>query len=128
MGWAMGIERLFAQPGRAAEGLAVARAMQRTVDEIGSVAEHEGIDCHFVKGGTINIATRPFDALDMQTEAAHRREQGSMHPTLSGLTRRRQRRGLICLPIMEPCIHRIVPVSIPRDLPRAWPECCAPKA
>jgi glycine/D-amino acid oxidase-like deaminating enzyme len=76
MGWAMGIEQLLAQSDRAAEGLAVARAMQRTVDEIGSVAEHEGIDCHFVKGGTIKVATRPFDALDMQAKAAHRREQG----------------------------------------------------
>lgn len=32
------------------------RAMFDTVDEVGRIAAHEGIDCHFRKGGTISVA------------------------------------------------------------------------
>ncbi len=32
------------------------RAMESTVDEVGRVAEAEGIDCHYAKGGTIVLA------------------------------------------------------------------------
>jgi glycine/D-amino acid oxidase-like deaminating enzyme len=32
------------------------RAMQATVDEVGRVAAAEGIDCHFAKGGTVQLA------------------------------------------------------------------------
>jgi glycine/D-amino acid oxidase-like deaminating enzyme len=35
---------------------AMRRAMQATVDEVGAVAADEGIDCHFVKGGTLDAA------------------------------------------------------------------------
>jgi glycine/D-amino acid oxidase-like deaminating enzyme len=34
-------------------------AMQQTVDEVGRVAESEGIDCNFHKGGTLSLATAP---------------------------------------------------------------------
>jgi glycine/D-amino acid oxidase-like deaminating enzyme len=66
MGTAMGVDQLLAQPARAAQGLAVARAMQQTVDEIGEVCDKEGIDCHFKKGGTLTVATRHFDVPLMQ--------------------------------------------------------------
>ena len=35
------------------------RALIETVDEVGRVAEAEGIDAHFAKGGTITMATSP---------------------------------------------------------------------
>jgi glycine/D-amino acid oxidase-like deaminating enzyme len=35
------------------------RAMQATVDEVGRVADAEGIDCHFSKGGTVVLARTP---------------------------------------------------------------------
>ena len=35
---------------------AMYRAMQATVDEVGRVTVAEGIDCHFAKGGTIELA------------------------------------------------------------------------
>jgi len=76
MGWAMGIEQLLARPSLAAQGLAVARAMQRTVDEIGAVAQREGIDCHFTKGGTVTVATRPFDEAVMRASVAAFQEHG----------------------------------------------------
>ncbi len=36
--------------------VALARAMESTVDEVGRVAGAEGIDCHYAKGGTITLA------------------------------------------------------------------------
>ena len=40
--------------------IAMYRAMQQTVDEVGKVAAEEGIDCHWAKGGTIEFArSRP---------------------------------------------------------------------
>ena len=36
--------------------LAMRRAMNETVDEVGRAAAEEGIDCHFVRGGTIELA------------------------------------------------------------------------
>jgi glycine/D-amino acid oxidase-like deaminating enzyme len=40
--------------------IAMYRAMQQTVDEVGKVAADEGIDCHWAKGGTIEFArSRP---------------------------------------------------------------------
>jgi glycine/D-amino acid oxidase-like deaminating enzyme len=38
---------------------AMYRALERTVDEVGTVAAREGIDAHFHKGGTLSLATRP---------------------------------------------------------------------
>ena len=36
--------------------IAMYRAMQETVDEVGRVAAAEGIDCHWAKGGTVQLA------------------------------------------------------------------------
>ncbi|HKI75145.1 MAG TPA: FAD-dependent oxidoreductase, partial [Pseudomonadales bacterium] len=60
MGWAMGIEQMFARPKLVPKALAVARAMQDTVDEVGRVCQAENIDCHYAKGGTLTVATTPF--------------------------------------------------------------------
>jgi glycine/D-amino acid oxidase-like deaminating enzyme len=35
------------------------RAMQSTVDAVGTAAHEEGIDCHFAKGGTVDVARTP---------------------------------------------------------------------
>jgi glycine/D-amino acid oxidase-like deaminating enzyme len=39
--------------------IAMARALQDTVDEVGAVVEREHIDCGFAKGGAILLATTP---------------------------------------------------------------------
>jgi glycine/D-amino acid oxidase-like deaminating enzyme len=39
--------------------LALLRALEATVDEVGRVAADEGIDCHFAKGGTVTLARTP---------------------------------------------------------------------
>jgi len=76
MGTAMGVDQLLARPSTVAKGLAVARAMQQTVDEIGRVCQQEGIDCHFKKGGTLTVATRPFDVPMMQQSIKTHRSLG----------------------------------------------------
>ncbi len=38
------------------QAVAMYRAMQDTVDEVGRVAAAEGIDCHWAKGGTVQLA------------------------------------------------------------------------
>ncbi len=50
--------RLAREHGRPA-AIAMQRAMFDTVDEVGKVSADEGIDCHFVKGGTTQFATNP---------------------------------------------------------------------
>lgn len=39
--------------------IAMYRAMQQTVDEVGKVAADEDIDCHWAKGGTVQFARSP---------------------------------------------------------------------
>ena len=39
-----------------AAAVALARAMESTVDEVGRVTAAEGIDCHYAKGGTVTLA------------------------------------------------------------------------
>ncbi|HEX9064288.1 MAG TPA: FAD-binding oxidoreductase [Streptosporangiaceae bacterium] len=39
--------------------IAMYRAMQQTVDEVGKVSAEEGIDCHWAKGGTIQFVRSP---------------------------------------------------------------------
>ena len=49
------LAKLARMAGRDA-AIAMYRAMQRTVDEVGRVAAAEGIDCHWAKGGTVQLA------------------------------------------------------------------------
>lgn len=54
--------------------VALQRAMFATVDEVGRVLTAEGIDAHFVKGGTLELATRPphVERLRARVDAEHR--------------------------------------------------------
>jgi glycine/D-amino acid oxidase-like deaminating enzyme len=52
------------------------REMHRTVDEIGAVAAREGIDCHFVKGGTITVARNQAQVPRLQADVADYRAHG----------------------------------------------------
>jgi glycine/D-amino acid oxidase-like deaminating enzyme len=52
---AAGIGTIAKRSGRAA-AVAMQRAMHDTVDEVGRVVAHEGIDAHYTKGGTITLA------------------------------------------------------------------------
>jgi glycine/D-amino acid oxidase-like deaminating enzyme len=50
--------------------IAMYRAMQQTVDEVGKVAADEGIDCHWAKGGTVQFARSPAQ-LDRARQEVH---------------------------------------------------------
>jgi len=83
--------------------IAMYRAMQQTVDEVGKVAAAEGIDCHWCKGGTIQFARSPsqlhrakeevgearlygFDDADIRLlSAAEAREVGEVTGLLGGV-------------------------------------------
>ncbi|HET9896279.1 MAG TPA: FAD-binding oxidoreductase [Streptosporangiaceae bacterium] len=45
------------------QAIAMYRAMQHTVNEVGSVTISEGIDCHWAKGGTVTFARSPAQLL-----------------------------------------------------------------
>jgi glycine/D-amino acid oxidase-like deaminating enzyme len=54
-----GLNKLARGPRGRSGAVAMQRAMFATVDEVGKVAEAEGIDVHFAKGGTLTTATSP---------------------------------------------------------------------
>ncbi len=76
MGTASGVDDLLANPRTRAAGARLLRAMMATVDEVGRVCQAENIDCHFAKGGTLEVAYAPFAASRLQAEAQRYAERG----------------------------------------------------
>ncbi|MFN2491231.1 MAG: NAD(P)/FAD-dependent oxidoreductase [Actinomycetota bacterium] len=79
-GWASALlatepDRVAASHGRAA-AIALQRAMFDTVDEVGKVAASEGIDAHYVKGGTLTMATTRAHVIGLKEKLAHERSWG----------------------------------------------------
>jgi glycine/D-amino acid oxidase-like deaminating enzyme len=56
--------------------IALQRALNDTVDEVGAAAEAEGIDCHYAKGGTLVLARTPVQLERAREEIAEYREYG----------------------------------------------------
>lgn len=56
--------------------VAMQRAMQAAVDEVGAVAAAEGIDCHWAKGGTVMLARSPVQLERARAEVDEAREFG----------------------------------------------------
>jgi glycine/D-amino acid oxidase-like deaminating enzyme len=67
------LSKLARMAGRRA-AIAMYRAMQRTVDEVGRVAAAEGIDCHWAKGGTIQLARSAVQLERARADIAEARE------------------------------------------------------
>ena len=63
----MDLEAIATRSGRAG-AIAMQRAMFATVDEVGLIAEKEGIDCHFAKGGYTKLA---LSALQLERIKGH---------------------------------------------------------
>ena len=76
MGWAYGISDFLARRETRASGMAIARAMEDTVDEVGRVCQAENIDCHYQKGGTLTVATIGFQVKAMQDHVQQLYELG----------------------------------------------------
>ena len=69
------LSKLARMAGRDA-AVAMYRAMQKTVDEVGRVAAAEGIDCHWAKGGTIEFARSATQLARAREHVAEAREFG----------------------------------------------------
>jgi glycine/D-amino acid oxidase-like deaminating enzyme len=55
---------------------AMRRAMERTVDAVGSTADAEGIDCHFAKGGSVDVVRSETQRARAQAEIETARGHG----------------------------------------------------
>jgi glycine/D-amino acid oxidase-like deaminating enzyme len=66
--------------------VAMYRAMQATVDEVGRVAAAEGIDCHWAKSGTVRLARSGTQLGRARDEVAEAREFGFGEDDLRMLT------------------------------------------
>jgi len=62
------------------------RAMQATVDEVGRVTAAENIDCHWAKGGTVQLARSVTQLERAKAEVAEMREYGFGEDDLALLT------------------------------------------
>ena len=58
------------------DAIALQRALNETVDEVGAVAAAEGIDCDYAKGGTVVLARTPVQLERAREEIAEYREFG----------------------------------------------------
>jgi glycine/D-amino acid oxidase-like deaminating enzyme len=77
-GWVLGElagsrERWAARAGRPAT-LALQRAIEATVDEVGRVVEREGIECGFRKGGTLHVAQTEVELARVRAGVEEERE------------------------------------------------------
>src|SRR5215831_8909878 len=72
--------------------IAMYRAMQATVDEVGRVTAAEGIDCHWAKGGTVQLARSATQLERAKAEVAEVREYGFGEDDLVLLTESEARR------------------------------------
>jgi glycine/D-amino acid oxidase-like deaminating enzyme len=73
---AMDREQLARRAGRGA-AIALQREMFGTVDEVGQVAAREGVDCHYVKGGSLQVATSPVQLARLEAGVRHARHWGA---------------------------------------------------
>ncbi|HEX2375772.1 MAG TPA: FAD-binding oxidoreductase [Actinomycetota bacterium] len=72
---AMDREQVARRAGRGA-AIALQREMFDTVDEVGRVAGREGIDCHYVKAGALEVVTSPVQLARLEAGIRRAREWG----------------------------------------------------
>ena len=76
VGMAWGVEALLDNPATRSRGVTLARALFDTVDEVGRVCQAENIDAHYTKGGSLNVATIPFQVAQLQRRLDHLHRAG----------------------------------------------------
>ena len=103
--------------------IALQRRMFDTVDEVGKVASAEGIDAHFVKGGTLSLATTPAHVATLQSEVEEERAWGFGEDDIRWLGPRETRARLDvpgCLgSVYTPHCAAVHPAGLARGLARA---------
>ena len=125
-GWCSGFmptahQALASRAGREAT-VALQRELYRTVDEVGRVAREEGIDCHWVKGGTLHLATSPLQARRVRAEVERARGWGIGPDDLEWLdaaaARRRIQADRVLGAAWSPHCAAIDPARLARGLAR----------
>src|ERR1700677_1673593 len=74
-------------PGGVAGVRALEAALRETVDEVGRVCAAESIDCDFVKGGRLSVATTPSQLARLRDGLAVIRERGDGNDVYEFLSR-----------------------------------------
>lgn len=122
MGWAYGIDYLLSQKDKRAQGMAIARAMEDTVDEVGRISQAENIDCHFQKGGTLTVATMGFRVEKAQRQVKRLHELGFTEDDFRWLPEEESRKRLNMTPnfgaVYTPHCAAIHPARLVRGLAR----------
>jgi glycine/D-amino acid oxidase-like deaminating enzyme len=103
--------------------LALERAIQGTVDEVGRVVAEEGIDCDFVKGGTLVVAQSELELARLRAVHADDREFGlgeedSVLLDAAGLAERVRIQGGVG-GLFSPHCARVQPAKLVRGLAEA---------
>jgi glycine/D-amino acid oxidase-like deaminating enzyme len=100
--------------------IALQRALFTTVDEVGRVADAEGIDAHFVKGGTLDLATAPIQVPRWQARVEEERGWGFGEADVRWLSREEAAARLAveggCGALFTPHCARIHPARLARGL------------
>ncbi|CAM5312900.1 NAD(P)/FAD-dependent oxidoreductase [Leifsonia shinshuensis] len=111
---------LAARYGRDA-AVAQRQAMVDTVDEVGRVAAAEGIDCDYVRGGTVTFARDRVQLAAAQAEFAESEEFGVDRVSLAGTESVRSRYGVpdAVAATLTPACARVHPAKLVRGLARA---------
>jgi len=106
--------------------IAMYRAMQATVDEVGRVAAAENIDCHWAKGGTVQLARSATQLERARAEVAEAREYGFGEDDLVLLTESEARARVAASSVLggtyTPHCAAIHPARLVRGLARAVRE------
>jgi glycine/D-amino acid oxidase-like deaminating enzyme len=74
-------------PGGAAGVKALEAELRSTVDEVGRVCEAESIDCDYVRGGRLTVATSPTQLARLRASLAHQRAWGDGDDVYTFLSR-----------------------------------------
>jgi len=106
--------------------IAMYRAMQATVDEVGRVAAAENIDCHWAKGGTVQLARSATQLERAKAEVAEMREHGFGEDDLVLLTESEARARVAASSVLggtyTPHCAAIHPARLVRGLARVVRE------
>jgi glycine/D-amino acid oxidase-like deaminating enzyme len=99
------------------------RTMNATVDEVGAVLQREGIDAHWAKGGTIELARSPQQWARAQAHVAHARAWGFGEADVRLLDARAARATLDATDVLggvvTPHCAAVHPARLVRGLARA---------
>ena len=104
------------------------RAMQATVDEVGRAAAAEGIDCHWAKGGTVQLARSATQLERARDEVAEARSFGFGEEDLRLLSAADARALAGATDVVGGTYTPHCAAIHPARLPEGWPRWYAGKA